>query len=339
MAGLTVLEGDPGVSKTTVTLDWAARLSTGRAIPFPSGEVHLTDGCAILVQGEATRQHMKAQLIAAEGEPSRVFILGAQSAEDDWYGLLPRRAGELRSLARDAGVKLIVIDPLSCAVEGGLHDERRVRAALAPLARMAEDLQLVVVLVRHLAKGNRGNPLYDGAGSIAVTAAARSVLRLAEDPVDPCRRLLASAKNNLAKDVPMVAYTVQENLSGSRIEWLGLLPFSAKQIAMGAAMQEGTELHRAVQFLREFLAHGPQPAIAVYEVGKATQKLKEKTLDRAKAFLSVVSTKTGFGMEMNWVWALPPEPLLKKVEDAQARAEFVDQLTRRRRRIDYIDPA
>jgi len=67
-----------------------------------------------------------------------------------------------------------------------------VRRALAPLAKLAEETGVAVVVVRHLTQSSGGNPLYRGQGSIGIIGAARSALLVAKHPEDEGLRVLAA---------------------------------------------------------------------------------------------------------------------------------------------------
>jgi len=59
-------------------------------------------------------------------------------------------------------------------------------------------------------------------------------------------------------------------------------------------------LEVAQDFLRDILADGKRPAKEIYEEG-ISFGLSERTLDRAKAELGIVSKRDG----KTWVWGLP----------------------------------
>jgi RecA-family ATPase len=56
---VTVLDGDPGLGKSTILIDLAARLSTGQ--PLPNGKRHKASG-AILLMGEDGAADTRARI-------------------------------------------------------------------------------------------------------------------------------------------------------------------------------------------------------------------------------------------------------------------------------------
>src|SRR5581483_11459691 len=80
---LAMLDGDPGLGKSLVTLDLCARLSKGRA--FPDGAAGPGRAAAIVFNGEDSAEHtIRPRLQALGADLKRVFVL---RAEDTSAGL------------------------------------------------------------------------------------------------------------------------------------------------------------------------------------------------------------------------------------------------------------
>ena len=71
---LAILDGDPGLGKSLVTLDLCARLSTGRA--FPDGSPGPGPGSAIVLNGEDGEDTIRPRLQALGADLDRVFEIG-----------------------------------------------------------------------------------------------------------------------------------------------------------------------------------------------------------------------------------------------------------------------
>ncbi|MEM1027288.1 MAG: AAA family ATPase [Planctomycetota bacterium] len=235
---LTLLAGDPGLGKSYLTLDLAARVSAG--LPFP-GAPGSNPGSSVASGGASAEgvsgggggfQHFqgygnlprKVILLSAEDDPADTIRprLDAAGADCDHVLLMKgvrfaekERAVNLREDIRhlealvkslDGECRLIVIDPISAYLgddEG--HSNTKVRNMLAPLAKLAQDHGVAVLAVTHLNKGGGQGPtnaIYRTMGSLAFTAAARTVHLVARDPADPDgqRRLMLPIKNNLGHD-------------------------------------------------------------------------------------------------------------------------------------------
>ena len=109
---LTIFDGDPDVGKSLVTLDLAARLTTGR--PFPGCESAAPPGNVIILHGEDAVEDTlvpRLQAIARNKADQRIFVRGDKAIN---YG----RVMEVMGLVAAAGfdkVALIAEMPQSAA--------------------------------------------------------------------------------------------------------------------------------------------------------------------------------------------------------------------------------
>jgi hypothetical protein len=309
---LTVLDGDPGKGKSALSVDLAARITVGHSMPFetvgqePAGVVILTaeDGLADTV---------RPRLQAAGGDASRVVALDAVR--------LPGGACRMPTLAdveniREAiasvNAKLVIIDPIMAYLgsKDG-HKDQDVRSIAHPVAHLAEETGVAVVLIRHLTKGEKANPIYRGGGSIGIAGAARSVLLVASDRDDPELRVLASVKTNLSAPPPSLSYRLVPECDVVRVKWEGPVDVTAAALlaAQGGDEDDPGGREGAETFLQELLAEGPVPSKDVF--GQARQAgIADRTLKRAKAVLGVKAHKAGgtFGGDPAWFWELPVSP-------------------------------
>lgn len=194
---VTVFDGDPGLGKSLLSADLAARVSCNR--PMPDGSKSDLAGPAGVV------------LLSAEDDPSdtirpRLEVVGAdlerivllQGVKENDEERMPSLAdiALLKQAIATADAKLVVIDPLMAYLLGDVNSykDQDIRRALAPLAALAAELNVAIVVIRHLNKSSSSNPLYRGGGSIGIIGAARSGLLVAKDPEDEDRRILAITK-------------------------------------------------------------------------------------------------------------------------------------------------
>lgn len=307
---LTIFAGDPGLGKSTLTLDIAARVSTGGAWP-DSPEFTTQSGSVILLSAEdGLADTIRPRLDAAGADPSRVFFMkmnrtrtGARS-----HFNLRRDVAQLEQAIRDRGdVRLVVIDPLA-AYMGGIDDHKNadVRGLLAPLAEMAERLKVAVVLVAHLNKNVGGKFAYRLSGSMAYVAAARTVWLVDQDPNRPERRLMLQIKNNIAAAYSGLAFGIVKGAlrwEPEPVELTADQSFAAE----GSDPGREDEPDEVVDFLNEFLSDGPKPSTEVYEQGSQAG-YGEKVLQRAKKKAGIKAVRNNFGKGGNWDWMLPRKP-------------------------------
>ncbi len=317
---LTLLVGDPGLGKSVITLDIAARVSMGA--PWP-GEAGSTDpGETIILSAEDDpADTIIPRLKAIGAKLERIFIIkGVKRGKGgDAYFSLTEDLQLLEAVINDR-VRLIIIDPISAYLgEVDSHINTSVRAVLAPLASLAGRTGAAVFGVSHLNKG-AGVAIYRVQGSIAFTAAARAVWAVCKDLRDETgkRRLLLPVKCNLAADTEGLSYELTDAEGNASVSWGdSVFTDTAEALAHEAAEELGG-IQEAVLFLEELLADAPVAASEVYKSARACA-ISEKTLKRAKKRLGVISEKADFSG--GWIWRLSTTPSTKGVKNAEGGQE------------------
>jgi AAA domain len=278
---LTLVDGDPGLGKSAMTLDLAARVSAGK--PFPDGTRCEAGGVVLLSAEDGLADTIRPRLDAAGADTSKVLSLATVPDEDGHNRLLsiPEDLGIMEEGIRRVRARLVVVDPLMAflSANANSHRDQDVRRALAPLAGLAERTGAAVLVVRHLNKAAANNPLYRGGGSIGIIGAARMAFVVGREPQDENRRVLASTKNNLAKPPRSLMFTLEESEGGAvRINWLGESEVSAKDLLATPQDHEQTDARsEAAEFLQDILSEGPVPANEVIRDAEDAG-IAEKTL-------------------------------------------------------------
>jgi hypothetical protein len=309
---LALFDGDPGLGKSVMLLDLAARVSAG--VGFPDGCPCEPAGVVLLSAEDGLADTIRPRLDAAGADTSRIVALVTVKGEDGYERSIsiPEDIPLIEQAAERVGAKLIVVDPFMAFLSGDAnsHRDQDVRRALAPLARMAERLGAAVVVIRHLNKGTHPNPLYRGGGSIGIIGAARMAFLVAKDPQDEERRVLATTKNNLAKPPASLLFRVEEADNGAaRVTWLGKSEASAKDLLATPHDQEQADARsEAMEFLNDILSDRPVPAEDVLREAEDAG-ISESTLRRAKKHLGVMAYRKSKPGESRgkgrWLWKLP----------------------------------
>lgn len=333
LGAITMLAGDPGLGKSFVTLDMAARVSRGAGWPDDHLRAGGTEGDP---EGHSNRDEGKAAsvvLFSAEDDLAttirpRLEALGADCARIVTLDAV-EYAGESRAarpfeLARDlehlatvveqlGDCRLVVVDPIS-AYLGRISENvnAEVRALLAPLAELAGKHNLAVLAVSHLRKED-GAVVHRTMGSMAFVAAARTAWIILRDPNRPLRRLMLPVKNNLAAESGGLAYTIEPLGPGAA----PVVCWSADPVQVPAdeAVQElrrpahrpDTQRQQVSGWLQEYLADGPQPVIEVRAAAEAAG-FSLGTLRRAFRDLGGLATKCTGQQHGGWQWNLPDAP-------------------------------
>ena len=280
----TVVIGDMGLGKSTAALDIAARVTKGWKMPgdAPNG-LGGPANVLVLSTEDAPKDTIMPRFIAAGGDTTRIYFQKIRTDEDGVLQLtIPDDLDVIEETVRRYEIKLIVLDPLSAYLgeKTDSHREKDVRRALAPLAELAEEYNLVVIGIRHMNKNAQvSTPEYRGIGSVAFEAQSRNVLFCAkyEGPrlpglLDPAVPLfaLAGGKNNLGPTAPTLLYHIQVNpevgretlpdgttepVDASFIVWLENVGMTIREL-LGDG-KDNDKARELLEFMKVQLANGP----------------------------------------------------------------------------------
>lgn len=307
---LCLVVGDPGLGKSLLLLDAAARISTGRSwpegTPAPAGRV-LT-----LTAEDGLDDTVVPRLARMGADLSQIHVLRAirQDGRERPFNL-SSDIDQLRCAIEQVRPVAVFIDPLSAYLgkRTDSHADADVRSVLHPVATLADEFNVAIVALMHLNKATQMRALYRVSGSVAFTAAARSVFAVVEEG-ETGRRLFVPLKMNLAPKPGALAFRIL----GGDVPALDWDPDPVPNVDVEAALRgPGTdesgesrnEREDAKAFLNELLNDGPVPANRVKREAKQAM-IAEKTLQRAKADLGVRSKREGgIGSEGEWFWYLP----------------------------------
>ena len=310
---LTLYVGDPEAGKSTLAVDLAAHVTTGR--PFPDGAPCARGDVLYCTLEDGLADTIRPRLDAAGADVARVHsITGIMDEDGERCLALPADLRHVEAVVRARGVQLLILDPLKGYMESGGNEWRDgdVRRVLSPLAHFAERTGVAVVAIVHLTKAAGVQAAYRVSGSIAFLAAARSVLLAAPDPDDPDsgRRVFAPLKSSLCRRPPSLTYTLAApdgtDDGPARVVWGGESAVTARQ-ALAAQVDDGEERSQtdeAAAFLLDELADEARPAAEVQRLAKKAG-ISEKALRRGRERLGIRPRRVGFGRGGEWVWSLP----------------------------------
>ncbi len=306
---LTILDGDPGLGKSTIMLDIAARLSVGK--PLPGGAVHPPMGTIVMMVEDGLADTVAPRLVNAHADMTRI---GALETVVDEQGLerfptFPSCITDLANVAPVVECRLIVIDPIMSYLgeKTSSKDDQSVRQALTPLTMFAEETGIAVVMLRHFNKASNMDVKYRGQGSMAFIGLARSGLVVANDPDDPTRNIIASSKSNLGAAPSSLVYRLVNCENGAaRVAWEGESTHTAQSLTDQPQDEESrSALDEAVDFLRDFLADGRMLTTSIQKAAREAG-LSWDTVRRAQRRLRI-KPKKGKEQDAHWTWELPVE--------------------------------
>lgn len=320
---VTLFDGAPGQSKSTVALDIAARITNARVMPDGAEPERGGGGVLIVSAEDAIDDTIAPRLMAAGVERSRVRFF--KMARDEHGVIVPLTIpDDLRRLARtivEHDVHLVIIDPLVAFLSERTdsHNDASMRRALGPLNLMAEETEVAIIAIRHLNKTAGVSALDRGGGSVGIGANARSVLVFASHPDEdehPNLRVMASAKGNLSVRPATLGYRIDEELvalDDGNVVGHPVVAWKREPVALSAdqlvghrmdGRKEAPERDEAAEWLREALAAGPVPVSQLQESATAAGHAW-RTIRRAKEGVARSEReRNADGSTGQWVWRL-----------------------------------
>ncbi len=294
---LAMLSGDPGAGKTYLALAIAAALTVGR-LPY-SGEPCLPVDVLYLSVENSPEHVLRPRFDLLGGDASRFHILrGSMTGEGTRARRGCVRLSDIQLLAdaiKNTNARLVVVDPIQSylGAEVDAHRSNETRPVLDGLARLAEEHNACVLLIRHFAKSPTGRAIHRGLGSIDLTGAVRTELHAGS--VDD-QRAMVQAKSNLGQLGESLGYAIEGD---GAFRWTGKSNLTAVDLqAAESTREERSEIDEACNYLEQSLGGGSRK---VKDLEDGTD-VHVRTLRRAAQKLGVQRTRDG--ERGAWVWAL-----------------------------------
>ena len=307
---LSDLQGDPGSGKSALTAALAAVVSTGGK--WPTGQSCQAGG-VIMVSGEDDLPDtIRPRLEALGANIGRIITF---TLRDEVLFELPRDIPLLENTIKEIKARLVIFDPLDQFVSEELDTNKNqsIRKLLAVLAKLAGEMMISIVVVRHLNKdSNTKNPMYRGGGSIGLNAASRQVFIIGPSPDDIDVKVLAHVKGNCAPPPPSLGFRLESTQLHNpeqeivTVKWIGEVPFQGWELLQdpqqrAKAVAKGEKLTQTVEALRNILADGAEhEADPIEQQLKAELRVSHATIFEAKKQLGVKSSRKGYPGVWRW---------------------------------------
>lgn len=138
---LSMINGEPGSGKSLITLDLAARITTGKEWPDGAPNTLPPSDVVLITVEEDASDTIKPRFLAAGGDPKHLFALNTdQFSIENGVDALAR---VIREEAPDT--RLIIFDPVSDFTLVNPDKDNEVRPMLAKLLSLASELGLSVL--------------------------------------------------------------------------------------------------------------------------------------------------------------------------------------------------
>lgn len=208
---VTIFAGDGGSGKTLFVGDLAARISRGKCPPF--SEKPFKKGKTVIITAEDDMKDTLApRFHAAGGKEGYLKKWNLQSQHVD---LSNDSELVLRQLAKIKGLQLLIIDPIA-TFQGDIkgHNAGEIAQVMGKIAVIAEQLNIGVVCIMHLNKGDYANSVDKIAGSKAYINSVRSAvmfhrnLELNKD-INDSIVYFGQVKSNLSPNAGVIEYKIE----------------------------------------------------------------------------------------------------------------------------------
>lgn len=335
----TILDGDAGLGKSLVTLDFAARLASGR--PMPMEPEAYCDPLPVLLLAPEDRASVTAgRLQAALADPGNVWrpqlgtveierktragkSLEKRATYDGDMLVFPDAIRKFRTWIKEYGIRMVVIDPISAFLSERINsaNDASVRRALEPLCVVLGEMNCTALMVRHLNKNTTQDAKYRGGGSVAFGAVARIQLLAGELPDGTGRFGIGQVKNNHLARRPneVMTYEIQDsNIVADEdgnmvpcIHWGDYIDMSLRSLVGGEKRGPKPEQKQEIQRMLEQL-FAESHTWSVKDIQEAMTvagiSFNHKTAATARDELGIEARPTflpGGGVK-EWVWTTEP---------------------------------
>lgn len=313
---ITVGPGREGIGKSLFCAWLAARVTLGELPGIHHGQPKSVIYAATEDSWERT---LAGRLVVAGADMNRVFRVEIEHLDGSALPLsLPKDCDGLAVEIGRYGVGLLIVDPLISAVDASINvnQDRDLRVALEPLARLADASECAVFGLAHFNKSTGTDALSRIMGGRAFSAVARAAIAFARDTqADDGSCVISQIKNNLGRtELASLRYrvdSVELQTEEGPAQWGQLVMLGETDThvndliddAPGGAKGEANEREEVRAWLRDYLtAHdGSAPANEVIEQGQAAGMYSKDQLKRAKTDIGARSVKVGPA----WTWQLP----------------------------------
>jgi hypothetical protein len=318
----TTIAGVPGLAKSTVSLDIAARITRGGKVSPYSGQEFEPRNVIVCSAEDDAEDTVKPRLRAAGADMTRVHNFDYIATGDGGreHLNLGVHLTVLRELFSDIKPGLFVPDPLSSFL--GLIDgnqTNQVRNVLDPLTSLLKVHATAMLSIQHFTKNDRTAAINRISGSMSFVGAPRAAFAFIPDPTgsDASRLLLPIKTNLLPPGEPGYALHIADRDGEPCIEWRVERERRRIDEVLGSTLQQ-TKTGQAEELLRvAFAASGGEMWAADIErmchergFGKDVRRAALSKLGATPTRVGAQGSKLG-----RWAWTLPPELIVGDVEE------------------------
>jgi hypothetical protein len=231
---LTMIYGDPGVGKGSITVSLISEITaTGGRVLISSPE-------------DDPIRVVKPRLIAAGADLRSVSIIDSVRPTGAMSIDLATEHDRIINAAVEYGANVIVLDPIGEHLSADVKNERDNREALGPYLQACREHRIATIAVGHTNRTAGGSGYMRAGGSSALYKIARSafiaglVPAPAEDGDAKRNVALAHGKTNLGKKMPTLIYEI--NTEELAIDAAGKAIYTSRAVFVGESNLEADEI-------------------------------------------------------------------------------------------------
>ena len=182
------------MAKSTLAIEWAAQVTMGKAAGALAGR----PGHVIISSAEDTEaETLTPRLTAAQAALGKVHFIHLHRDGLDGSLTIPDDIDILREAIQQTGANLVIIDPLMSHLSATLNgwNDQEIRRALTPLARLAEELKVSILVIAHLNKDSKKDAIDRIGGSVGISNTARCCSPVPIRTILPARSRCSPIRN------------------------------------------------------------------------------------------------------------------------------------------------
>jgi len=290
---ITLIQGDGGLGKTSISLAIASAVTRGELLPSEHRGGFIAPAAVILQNAEDSyTETIKPRLEQLGADCDRILVIDEDESQ---LAFTDERIEQ--SIVR-TGAKLIILDPVQAFFgSANMNAANSVRPIMKKLGKLAELHRCAILLVGHLGK-KCGKAAYRGLGSVDIYAAARSVLTVGTIEGEDELRAMVHNKSNLAPNGVSISFEI-DRATGFR--WCGEYDITIDELLEGKTpVRQESQFDKAYRLIKNAISNGISAAADIIKLAEK-HGISEKTLNRAKTKLGVFSVKYG----EHWIWEFP----------------------------------
>jgi hypothetical protein len=316
VAELAMLVGKPGVGKSTVAADVAAKLTVGSL----DGSYRGRPQTVLYSLTEDSEGTFKGRFIAAGGDPTLLHVLDVVHGQSDGSPLLvDADLDQLRAAILELRPALVVLDALNSSLDGQQNDNSNIRPQLEKLKGLAHQTNVAILGIGHFRKSTNGSSPLDAIGGAgAYGQVIRQAIGCARDEDEgTCTLSVFKSNGQSLDDTVSLAYRIEEatvpsddggTASVRHVVWLGESDTTVRDLLQRSPQgdEDRSERNELDSWLTDFLNHGGGAAAAADVIKEARLVgFTENAVKKARSRIKAKTVRSGFGKGASYTWVLP----------------------------------